>query len=359
MKLARRCFLGAAVRDEGHGIEVLRVWPGSMAAQAGMTAGDTICAFGALDAPALASVDALVAACRARAGRASHLRFERSGDLHAREVPYVPFPDEEVPTAHVDYGETRGLRTMLVRPRTIEADTVVCFLPGIDYASVDYALRERAPAVHFLAGLVAAGIATYRIERPGLGDSPGLACAGFLDEQSVYRNGLETLRRSGQFDRIVLFGHSVGGMHAPMLADLADASIVYGTSARRWSTCLREGRDRQRSLRGQSPLSQMPPWPIQRPIRFHRELEAVDLAAEWSRAQIPSLTLIGAYDWVVSEREQRELPGVAAVLDGLDHAFTTHRSKQESLARLGRGSLDDQVATACARWLRELSGERR
>ncbi len=346
MTLARRCFLGAAVRDGPAGIEVRQVWPGSMAAQAGAQRGDLIRAFGG----AVAVVRDLADACRRWAERPCRLVLERAGAELAEDLTYVPFPREEVAGAEVSYGDHDGLRTILVTPT--DARTVVCFLPGIAYESVDFALRQGSPSAHLLAGLARAGVATYRIERPGLGDSPGPARDGFLEEQAVYRAGLRALRAErAAFERVVIFGHSVGGMHAPMLADLADALIVYGSSARRWSTCLREGWKRQHRLRGVSGGDRWR-WPALRTTRFHEELDAVDLRAAWDQARVPSLVLIGEHDWVVSEPEQRELPADVALLEGLDHALTWHASRAESLSHFGRGALSDQVAAACARWLR-------
>ena len=339
MELLRRSFLGAAVSETDEGIEVLQVWPGSMAERARLRPGDLIRGF---DGP-VASVAQLVEACRARAGWDSTLVFRRDGLIHEVDVPYVAFPDEAAPKAEVTYGEAGGLRTILVEPKQA-SDTLLVFLPGIERQSVDFALREEHPIARFLHDL---GVATLRIDRPGLGDSPGPPSAGFLDENASYRAALEALD-DGR--RRVLFGHSVGGMHAPLLADLADALVVYGTSRRRWSTCLDESEARQRALRGLKKKKRTG-WPKERARRFHEELDDVDLGAAWDALAIPHLVVIGEHDWVVGEDEQRELGGDVLALDGLDHAFTRHPSKDESLAHLGRGSYDPRVARGVARWI--------
>lgn len=339
--LRRRCFLGAAVRDTSEGIEVTRVFEGSMAARAGLEVGDVITGF-ATPTPDRA---ALVSACRALVGERSALTYRRGEQSFEASVEYVPFPLERVPGAELVYGESGGLRTILAAPPG--ADALVCFLPGIDYASIDFALREAAPAARFLTDLCQLGLATFRIERPGLGDSPGEPELAFEEEQLVYRDAIGALER---FERVVLFGHSVGGMHAPMLADLADALVVYGTSKRRWSRCLREGRERQGRLRG---LEYDAPegWPEERGPRFHEELESADLEAAWSAVSAPHLVLIGEYDWVVGEDEQRELGGETRFFEGLDHAFTRHPTLEASFEDFGRGGYDARVARACAEWI--------
>ncbi|MCB9593659.1 MAG: alpha/beta fold hydrolase [Sandaracinaceae bacterium] len=350
MELPRRCFLGAAVRDGDEGVEIQRVWPGSMAERAGAEPGDRIEAFG----EPVATVAELVDAARAHAGADLGLRLVRDGEPRDVEVAYVPFPAEAVPGARVTYGASAGLRTIHVEPDG-GADVVVVILPGIDRESVDYALREAHPAARFVADLAAGGVATLRVERPGLGDSPGPPSAGFLDEQRAYRDALADL---GEARPLVLFGHSVGGMHAPMLADLADGLIVYGTSSRRWSECLRASRDRQLRLRNAAPVEGPVAWPPGRPARFHEELDAVDLRAAWAAVDAPVLVVMGEHDWVVGDEEPRELPGEVRWLDGLDHAFTRHASNEESLAQYGRGSYDERVARACVDWLRARDARR-
>lgn len=344
--LLRRCFLGAVVRDTDEGVEVTRVLPGSMAARAGLLEGDIIVGFGG-ETPDRA---ALIDACRARAGDETTLVFTRDAERLEARVDYVPFPNEVVPGAEVVYGESGPHRVILATPAG--ADTVVCFLPGIGYASVDFALREAAPAARFLADLCAHGLATFRVERPGLGDSPGAPCVGFHHEQRIYRDAFERL---GGFSKRVIFGHSVGGMHAPMLADLADALVVYGTSRRRWSTCLSASRERQSRLRGVGNEGR-DEWPAERATRFHEELDALDLPRIWDEVPCPWLVAIGEHDWVVGEDEQRELGGEALRLEGLDHAFTRHASLEESLNALGRGTYDDRLARGCAAWIRATLG---
>jgi len=341
--LPRRAFFGASVHDADRGVEVSRVWPGSMAERADARRGDVILAYGERS---IERVQDLVAACREHPGPSVRLVLERDDRERLERVEYVPFPDEVVPGATVTYDSRGGVRTILATPDA-GADTLVCLLPGIDYASVDFALREDHPTARFLAGLCARGLATFRVERPGLGDSPGKPCHGWLEEQAVYRESLATL---DGFERIVLFGHSVGGMHAPRLADLADALIVYGTTSRRWSDCLGESHARQRRLRGLPPQDS-DAWPSERARRFHEQLDAADLRAAWAANDRPTLVLIGEHDWVVSEEEQREIPGEVVVVAGLDHAFTTHPTLEASLAGLGRGAPCDELAEACARWL--------
>lgn len=339
--LLRRCFLGAVIRDTPRGVEVTRVVEGSMAERAGLRPGDLLVRFG----HDVSTREELVGACRTRAGHGSELHYLRAGSPLRASVEYVPFPEERVPGASVEYGDSEGARTILARPPG--ADTVVCFLPGIDYASVDYALVEELPAARLLADFAREGLATYRVERPGLGDSPGAPCEGFLDEQHVYRRAIEALPG---FRRRVLFGHSVGGMHAPMLADLAHALVVYGASRRRWSECLRASHDRQIRLRGiaSKPMST---WPEERATRFHEELDAVDLAGAWDKVRCPWLVVIGEHDWIVGDEEQRELGGDVLGLSDLDHAFTRHASLSASLEAFGRGDYDERIATGCARWI--------
>src|SRR5690606_14250957 len=129
---------------------------------------------------------------------------------------------------------------------------------------------------------------------------------------------------------------------------------VYGTTARRWSRCLRDGLERQLALRGHdreeiaARLARFDEDPFEerhgRTLGYHQELEALELGPVWARIPIPALVVIGEHDWVVSEQEQRALAAMAGdaevlSLEGLDHAFTAHPSREASLSALGAGAM--------------------
>jgi hypothetical protein len=371
--LPRRALLGVGLQQEEDGALVVgRVIAASVGEAAGLQPGDVL---EALDGERIRSVDEARGLVR-RAGEAMRVTFSRHGTRREREVEAAPFPVESVPGSRVRLGHvTRDgarLRTLQTIPEARGPHPGVLLLPGVRCESIDLPLTPYAPVARLVRGLAGAGLSTMRLERSGLGDSEGPPCAevGFEDELEAYRAALDALRASPEVDpdRVFLYGHSVGGMHAALLAARAPLRgvVVYGSTARRWSACLRDGLRRQLALRGVSEDeiadalrdfdARFPDGRYERSARFHRELDARDLEAAWRRARTELLVLIGAHDWVVSAEEQRDLaslvPGAEVVeLDGVDHAFGRHASLEASLRDYGRGAFDERLVEIPARWI--------
>ncbi len=368
--LQRRAILGAGVREVEGGLAVTRVSP--MAAQAGLAVDDVIVA---IDGEPIGSVAALGVRLR-RARESLRLACERGGVRADVEIEVRECPREIIEGALVRYGEAPSehgaLRTIVTAPSGGGPRPAILFVPGIACASIDYGLAPDAPVAQLLRGWTERGLTTLRVERPGLGDSEGPPCAELdaRDELACYAAGLAALREDPAVDRdrIFVFGHSVGGMLAPLLCERAGALrgvIVYGTSARRWSRCLRDGIERQLALRGSdreeiaAALARFDADPFEerhgRTLAYHEGLEALELGAVWARLATPALVVIGEHDWVVSEEEQRAIGAIARdaevlALEGLDHAFTLHASREASLRALGRGASHPRLADETARW---------
>jgi pimeloyl-ACP methyl ester carboxylesterase len=362
MELPRRAFLGLAIKDAKDGVAVTRVVAGSMGAAAALEPGDVI---EALDGEAVSSVGATMRVLRGAAGKESvRLLFRRAGEAREIAVPVVPMPRERVDGCEVRYGHvvSRGAR---LRTITIDAGgPAMLFLQGIRCQSIDLAMQPDVPIARLMHGLARAGITTVRVERPGLGDSEGGPCDAidWDDEVDVYA---AALRERGD---MFLFGHSVGGVVAPILAERFPVRgiVAYGTSAERWSAALRQGFERQWRLRGHSDvqlaerLARFDASPFddrhERSIAFHHGIEGNDAAAAWSRVKVPVSILIGEHDWVVGEGAQRAITELAphaevTVLDGLDHAFTRHDGLAASLRDYGTGDFDDRIVDVTARFV--------
>lgn len=241
----------------------------------------------------------------------------------------------------VEYGELhRGVRLRtFVRGRGAVG---VLFLQGIAPTSVE----DPSPVTDLVRALP--DVTLMELERRGVGDSEGEP-PDFLTEVEDYRAALAVLR--ARCPVVVLFGHSVGGMVAPLLAfdgpERPDGLVVYGTSAMRWRDCLEASTRRQLALHGitdhgvESVLARerarIEDGEDERSTQFHAQLDAIDLLDAWSRSRAPRLVLHGEYDWVVSEDEARAIDPNATVVQRLDHAMTEHDSRAHSLVALGRG----------------------
>lgn len=242
--LARKAMLGVAIETAGGGARILQVAPGSTAAQAGLKTGDVITAMNG--APVASNTDLVKQADVLRAGQTVKLSFLRDGAPSAAEATAVARPMESYDGAKAVYGAVpfKGglLRDILVTPdRAAKEGPVVYLIQGYYCGTMEGV--DKASAYHGLVqGLADRGVGVYRVEKPGMGDSQGgLACVDtdFETELDAFREGLKTLsaKHGVKPERIVLLGHSMGGVEAPLLAAETKGLrgvAVYGAVMRNW-----------------------------------------------------------------------------------------------------------------------------
>ena len=242
--LQRKATLGVAVKGGEGGALVTSVAPASTATKAGLRAGDIITS---LNDVAIPDERVLVTeAGKLLANGAVRLRYLRNGRARQGRANAVGRPLESYEGATVSYGAVAylggQLRDILVTPNFARADAPVVYLiQGYTCSSVE----ALDPAHHYhelIQGLAARGIATYRIDKPGIGDSAGgVSChdTDFEVELGAFSAGLQTLitERGIMPARVVLFGHSMGGVEAPLLAAQRQGLrgvAVFGTVLRHW-----------------------------------------------------------------------------------------------------------------------------
>ncbi|MAY83508.1 MAG: hypothetical protein CMP59_05170 [Flavobacteriales bacterium] len=171
-------------------------------------------------------------------------RLETKGIAQAR-------PMEQSDLAEVIYSSVsykgNQLRTILHLPKGKEKAPVVFFIQGYPCQSIDLAYSPQQPTRKLIDDWVAAGYAVYRIEKPGMGDSKSdKNCfdIDFLEEVEVFRNGYKDLQKKPQIDpeNIFLFGHSIGGIVAPLIASEFQPKgvMTYGTLVNTWFEYMQE-----------------------------------------------------------------------------------------------------------------------
>jgi pimeloyl-ACP methyl ester carboxylesterase len=367
--LPRRPFFGIRFGPSpiAHGLVVDAVVPGSIAAEAALVPGDRVLRIGSI---AIDDEAALAKAIRAIGGASEvELTIERAGERCSRVAPVTRWPSESIENAEVSYEtlERGGVRLrLIVTSPSHDPAPAILIVQGIGAGSIDFGASPDEPLAAMIRAFSAHGLATVRIDKRGVGDSEG-EIGGFTDELEDARAALiaGADHRAVDRERIAIFGHSVGGMIAPLLASegIARAIAVYGTSSERWLAGLEASARRQLLLRGVAPEevdrrlenARSLPWYL-RSEAFHRELDAVDLRDAWSRVRVPVLALHGEHDWVVSREEHLDLaalvPGARfEELPGLDHLFTRHSDLAASLRAYGAGAVDPAIAQAVAEFV--------
>jgi uncharacterized protein len=421
-ELPRRPQLGAAfgAPAEGGGLPVQQVLPRLSAAAFGLRVGDVLLK---ADGQAIAAMPQVLARLSGKpAGSRGAFTVRREGQTLELTGTLVERPREATqPRYAVEYGQvlaSRGrMRTLVSVPRPSVAGTrhpALLFIQGVTLGSVDFALSDSNGYAQIVGAFARSGFVTMRIDKPGVGDSeggPGSA-VDFEQELDAYRAGLKVLLARPDVDasRVFVFGHSMGGLWAPLLAaefPLRGVAVA-GTGFRSWVEYTLENTRRQSLLGGEtleqvqdriyrtSPLvtaffgERMEPVQLRerfpklqpdidemfegglyagRAHAFWHQVAALNLPQAWARASGAVVALVGTSDFVVSPLDHELLadfvnsrrPGTARVvqLNNSDHAFLNATTAAESLKHWGKGGLpfNPNVLLALDEWVRPLAGQ--
>jgi len=132
------------------------------------------------------------------------------------------------------------LRNIFIKPKGSGKFPTVFFIQGYTCSSIDN-MGEIHPYEKALIGLVQRGYAVCKIEKPGMGDCDGTpACKDidFATELKAFEVAYNQLGSNVFIDtsKIFIFGHSMGGMIAPLMKTKIKPKgiAVYGTVTRSW-----------------------------------------------------------------------------------------------------------------------------
>ncbi|MGO4389051.1 alpha/beta fold hydrolase [Microvirga sp. 2YAF29] len=415
-ELARRAFMGIgmaavpeAVRTEaklpaGEGIILERVIPGSSAEAAGLQARDIVLK---LDGETIRSTGDVSAAIRKkRAGDSLNLSLVRAGKPMEQKVGLIGFPPE-TSANHETYYETveaAGVRrrTIITKPKQDSHKPAVLFVGGIGCYSMDYPFDRETPYRQLIESMSRDGFVTMRVEKSGMGDSEGEACAkvDMQTEVEGYVAGLKDLKTKAYVnpEKVFIVGHSIGGIVGPLIAErepvrgIAAAATVGST----WFEYELINRRRQLKLESVSPAKigaqmQLKQWCMhqlliektpraqileKRPAcaeemkipssdAYLQQIAAIDFADLWTRLKPDTLLVYGSADFLTSADEHREIldtinaarPGAATFVEiaGMDHSFYRMKDQAESFAirRDGKESeYNPEAGRVIGEWLK-------
>ena len=272
------------------------------------------------------------------------------------KAPREGYPNVDVIYDSVTMPDGKRLRSIITKPRDAGEKLPVIFLTGwLSCDSVEAPSDTKDATALILRGLAqTAGFCTFKIDKPGCGDSEGdCSQTDFETELTGYRAAFRTLKNCDfiDSDRVYIFGSSNGGGFGPLVpeTDTEQAQvrgyISIGGWVKTWFEHMLDIERRRFALMKKSPgqvtdrikgattlyyewlikgravaeiLSQKPEladlWPegkdrthlYGRPLKFYQDLQRLNLAAAWSRVKVPALILHGQYDWIMG-REDSEL----------------------------------------------------
>ena len=196
-----------------------------------------------------------------RKGQSITVKVKRDGKTQKLKGQIVGKPLETSKYGKVIYGEVPydggKLRSILERPNDVENPPVVLFLPGIGCGSLDYFYNPNATIKLLIEDLVRQGIAVYRVEKPGMGDSYGTKDCLEMDydyEVNAFKAALAKLQTISTVntDQIFLYGHSMGVITAPLVAkgNKIAGIISWGGISTTWYEYLLKMRRDQQILLG-------------------------------------------------------------------------------------------------------------
>lgn len=318
--------------------------------------------------------------------------------------------------SHYGVLETRDgarLRTILTRPAGTRGRLpAILFVQWLSCDSIELPASQQDGWSRMLRRVARdSGAVMMRTEKAGVGDSEGGPCASldYETELAHHRDALAMLRRSGHVDpgRIVIFGASMGGNMAPLVAQGEEVAgiMIWGGGAHTWFERML-GFERRAKELGGTPAAELDTYMKRlvrfldgylvdalepheivererdlagaweqivgtgegthygRPLAFHQQAQAQNWAAAWAALRAPVLAVYGEYDWFESAEAHQLVADLAnrreagqgrfVVIPATDHHFMRYPDRFAAFREEGGTVNADAAAEEMLRWLREV-----
>jgi pimeloyl-ACP methyl ester carboxylesterase len=414
--LPRRARLGAQfdAGPEGRGLTLGQVFPDSTLSAAGARPGDVLLELAGVTVNAFP--DLVSAMDTVRAGDEATAVVQRDGQRLELAMTLQPKPMEQADDIRIEYGSVEvgdaRLRTIVTRPEGDGPFPAMMLLQGLSCFSVDAGGQDLAYYGGITHELARRGFLTLRVEKSGMGDSTGTPCSeiDFETEGTGYVAALEQLVARDDVDRdnLFLFGHSMGGLFAPWVANRVPVKGIaaYGTGVRNWFEYMHNNMRRQTLMAGVSwadtndtlreytglltefhvkkrPLPEIleehPDWADfvgdpehfagGRHWRFFHQLGDQNAPALWASSDAWGLGIYGAADFVSNEEDHRaiadivnrERPGQGhfVLLEGMGHGFRGADDFADARRRMLEKDVtpfDPRIIDTLTDWMNEVVG---
>ncbi|HLI94896.1 MAG TPA: aspartyl protease family protein [Candidatus Baltobacteraceae bacterium] len=403
--LPRHGVFGAVLGNGTRGAWVSHVFDGTAAAAAGIRAGDVIVALERVPTPDAAAFLAQIH--RYHAGDRVALNVLRGGVERPYEAVLGAPADEHAAGLTTNYGaisvDGTLRRTLITTPATLSGKLpAMLLMGGIGCYSVDVAANAQDPYMNLSHDVSRAGFVTMRVEKSGVGDSEGPPCKSvdFQAELRAYVAALQVLRNDPHVDasRIYLFGHSIGSIEAPLLANAQPVAgvVVAEAVGRNWPEYELRNTRRQLELTGEAPadvdaaligkqaclvrlllLKQPEPfiersepeckvhngvYPVDPP--YMQQVAAVNGISQWSRIDVPVLAVYGTSDFVTEQADHERIVDVVSSrhagsatfvsIKNMDHLLFSAPSPKAAYDAFSAGTprvYDRDLSDTVIRWL--------
>lgn len=224
---------------EPKGVLINRVFAGSSAEQAGFQQGDVLLQLN--NKPVNTPNEAATLVASYRANEALDFVLIRKGKPVTGKTRFRGLPTEQYPDLSVQYTQAKSgngtQRVIITQPAQPGKRPTIVFIGGYSCYSLDTPLDTSRSETQLINNMARAGYLCARLEKPGMGDGQGQSrnCeeVSFLEEMDGYLQAIRMLKKRPDVDSsaVYVFGHSMGGVMAPLIArqTALKGVIAYGT----------------------------------------------------------------------------------------------------------------------------------
>lgn len=332
------------------------------------------------------------------------------------QVKVLPKPADDTDTYKTIYDSVvssgHRIRTILTKPKNGSGKFPVLFwIQGINASTIDWPLSQKNAVATAIQGFATDGYVTVRVEKPGVGDSEGgpARLVGWDEEMDIYRQALKALDKYDFIDRdrVYVFGHSMGGCHAPVVCSEIPVKgiVTYGTVFMSWLEWAIRSPRMQSVLGGQTHaqvdeevrkatqfynylytekkpvawIKENQPDLVQmandlspdgvmlgdRSIEYMRQVNDRNFASYWPKlGKTRVLALFGEFDWIALRDDQVYVtdcvnaanPGMAEfkILPNADHIFAKCTSLRDTFDNFGRQEFNPDLVRVVKEWIKSL-----
>lgn len=405
---------------EGTGLAVVDVVPGLTAEKANLQKGDVI-----------AKINGKPVVAKSLGEMARNLPSNKTVAFEVRrgdqtivlkadmvEKPKDPGTDlYDVTYSHV-VSNGKRMRTIITSPKKPGKYPAFFFIQGFSPISYDFNLSTSTGDVKTIDGpllhqFASEGFVTFRVEKPGVGDSEGgpFADLDYTTELDIYRQTLKQIKEHSGVDQknIFIFGHSMGGAFGPMIAAESQVKgiITYGTASRTWFEYILDTVRYQGLLAGNTfenaddemrlterllalvflerktvaqvkkshpQLAQLADaffpggYFNQKTLEFWRQLNDTNFPKYWVKANCRVLAVRGVSDYVTYDADHKLIAdavnaahpgwGKFELCPDSDHLFHNWPTEKASMQGWTKGKFSMNFGNMMLKWIRETISER-
>ncbi len=224
-----------------YGVIVTEILPNSTAENLGIIREDIVVKINSKEIKDLKSLRAISTGLKSK--EKIEIYIIRNNDELILNGEVAPLPFEKSEDYEIIYDEVKFkdgyIRIIINKPFGNQKFKSIFFIPGYTCFSLDNLGKH--PYGQLIDGLCKRGYIVFRSEKPGIGDNtntPACSEIDYITELEAFEVAYNKLKTYDFVDKnnLFIFGHSLGGYEAPMIAarNGAKGVIVCGTGVKSW-----------------------------------------------------------------------------------------------------------------------------